>query len=222
MSIPPPTTNSETPEDDREFPARLKSAREARGLTQGGVATRSKMADPDGKGISRTAIIGYEQGTTKPGLRELRLLCQVLLVTPNWLIFGTDTAAAVTLPSTELLRSRHGDVKDAFVTALALMTMKRHERDAIQALTLSIAGRQLGDMGVSALLGFGGSLSKAFETALANDMPEITPEMSVQDITKRLSTGVTTNFGNRFKLDDEGEILNPQDAIYPDPDTESQ
>jgi transcriptional regulator with XRE-family HTH domain len=41
-------------------------------------------------GISRTALIGYEAGRTNPGERELRKLCDVLRVTPNQLLYGTE------------------------------------------------------------------------------------------------------------------------------------
>lgn len=41
--------------------------------------------------ISRTVIQGYESGKYKPGTRELKLLCEALRITPNRLIFGTET-----------------------------------------------------------------------------------------------------------------------------------
>jgi transcriptional regulator with XRE-family HTH domain len=41
-------------------------------------------------GISRTALIGYEVGRTNPGEREIRKLCDVLRVTPNQLLYGTE------------------------------------------------------------------------------------------------------------------------------------
>jgi transcriptional regulator with XRE-family HTH domain len=41
-------------------------------------------------GISKTVLHGYERGRTKPGARELRLICQALNVSPNRLLFGLD------------------------------------------------------------------------------------------------------------------------------------
>lgn len=41
-------------------------------------------------GISRSVIFGYENGRTKPGSREIRLLCDALKVSPNRLIYGSD------------------------------------------------------------------------------------------------------------------------------------
>jgi hypothetical protein len=35
-------------------------------------------------------LIGYEAGRTKPGEREIRLLCDALKVTPNKLIYGRE------------------------------------------------------------------------------------------------------------------------------------
>ena len=77
-------------QSDAEFGARLKAARDKRQLSQTAVATRSKWADPEGKGISRTALIGYEAGTSRPGTRELRILCATLVVSPNQLLFGSE------------------------------------------------------------------------------------------------------------------------------------
>jgi transcriptional regulator with XRE-family HTH domain len=98
----PSPPNVSTAGSDQRVGERLKFARDKRGFTQGAVSVRSKMQDPEKRGISRTAIIAYEQGTSNPGLREIRLLCEVLHVTPNWLIFGTDAAGAATLPSMEM------------------------------------------------------------------------------------------------------------------------
>lgn len=41
-------------------------------------------------GISRAVLFGYEAGRTRPGARELRLLCEALKVTPNRLLFGSE------------------------------------------------------------------------------------------------------------------------------------
>lgn len=41
--------------------------------------------------ISRTVIQGYESGKYKPGARELKLLCEALQISPNRLLFGTET-----------------------------------------------------------------------------------------------------------------------------------
>lgn len=49
------------------------------------------------KGISLPTIYRYEKGEREPGAREIRLLCNALNVSADWLIFGqpwnTDQAA---------------------------------------------------------------------------------------------------------------------------------
>lgn len=214
-----PTDKSQDPSSDLGVGQRLKVAREERDFTQGAVANRAKMIDPEKKGISRTAIIGYEQGTSKPGLREIKLLCEVLRISPNWLIYGTESAAMAALPSMELLgKAPEDQIGSVMRTALALTALKGHERDALQSLVLSLAGRQLGDMGLSSLLTTTYLLRSAFVTALKAFSPEVEASTSLEDLAKYISdNGVTTNAGNRYRLDEEGEILNPERTLYPTP-----
>jgi transcriptional regulator with XRE-family HTH domain len=77
-------------EPELEFGERLKRARTAKGLTQGELAEQTVRADKDGKGLSRAVISLYEAGTNKPGTREMRMLCEVLRVTPSYFIYGDD------------------------------------------------------------------------------------------------------------------------------------
>jgi len=77
-------------EPESELPKRLLQARESKRLTQGQLADLTKAADKDGKGLSRGVISLYELGTNRPGPREIRLLCEVLRVTPSFLIYGED------------------------------------------------------------------------------------------------------------------------------------
>tara|TARA_B100001250_G_scaffold312419_1_gene274430 strand:+ start:167 stop:853 length:687 start_codon:yes stop_codon:yes gene_type:complete len=214
----PPAEPTPLPGPEREVGERLKIAREERAFTQGVVANRTKMIDPEQKGISRTAIIAYEQGTTKPGLREIKLLCEVLHITPNWLIYGTDNAAAAALPSMELLaHSPFGQLDVVLRTAMALTALKGHERDAIQSLVLSLAGRQLGDMRLSALVSSSWMMRGAFLSALKAYDPDIEQTSSLEEVADALSQGYATNHGNQFRFDEDGEILNESQALYPDP-----
>lgn len=206
------------PGSDQAVSSRLKIAREDRAFTQGALANRTKMVDPEEKGISRTAIIGYEQGASKPGLREIKLLCEVLRITPNWLIYGTESAGVSSQPSMELLSSPKTDPLDGVMrTAIALTALKGHERDALQSLILSLAGRQLGDMRLSALLFTSNALHDAFWAALKGYWPDVERANSLEEIAEYLSQDLHTNAGNRFKLGEEGEILNEEAALYPDP-----
>lgn len=60
----------------------LKAAREEAGMTVKQLHEQT--------GISRAVLFGYEAGRTRPGARELRLLCEALRVTPNRLLFGSE------------------------------------------------------------------------------------------------------------------------------------
>lgn len=215
--VPPPP--GDLPPDDAAFAARLKAAREERNFTQAAVSNRSRMIDPEQRGISRTAIIAYEQGTTKPGIRELRMLCEVLHVTPNWLIYGTDSAAKAALPSLEFFHgTKPAELRDVLTLSLAILSLKGHERDSLLTLALSLAGRELGDVRLSSLMSWGFLLQDHFLDAVKSSFPDEVKEMTLEQLAAHLADeGVTTNQGNRFRLDDEGEVLNPGVAIYPGP-----
>lgn len=60
----------------------LKKAREAKNLSHTDLYRLT--------GISRSVLSGYETGRTKPGTKELKLLCKALLVNPNQLLFGSE------------------------------------------------------------------------------------------------------------------------------------
>lgn len=77
-------------EPETSLGARIQHTRSERGLTQGQLADLTKRADREGKGLSRAVISLYEAGTNKPGPREMRILCEVLRVTPSYLIYGGD------------------------------------------------------------------------------------------------------------------------------------
>lgn len=71
------------PAESLGFASALIKARTDKGMTQ---AQLSELS-----GISRSAIKGYETGRNMPGARELRSLCRTLQVSPNLLLFGTET-----------------------------------------------------------------------------------------------------------------------------------
>jgi transcriptional regulator with XRE-family HTH domain len=73
-----------------EIGRRLQEKREAQKITQGELAELSKHADPEGIGISRAVISMYEVGKNRPSPRELRILCEVLRISPNYLIYGDE------------------------------------------------------------------------------------------------------------------------------------
>jgi transcriptional regulator with XRE-family HTH domain len=87
---PPAPIGFRVDEPEKDLGQRLQDARRQAGLTQGELSARTKLADHDGKGIGRTVVSSYESSVNRPSPRELRMLCEVLRVSPNHLIYGTD------------------------------------------------------------------------------------------------------------------------------------
>lgn len=77
-------------EPENELGKRIEYERRANRLTQGQLAAKTALADKDGKGLSRGVLSLYELGINRPGPKEIRLLCEVLRVTPSYLIYGND------------------------------------------------------------------------------------------------------------------------------------
>lgn len=85
-----PNFGISTQETELELGKRLQEARESLKLTQGDLAELTKRADSQGIGISRAVISFYEVGKSRPSPKELRILCEVLRVSPNKLIYGDE------------------------------------------------------------------------------------------------------------------------------------
>ena len=79
------------PVPESGFGKRLAELRAGKNLNHDALSELTKLADAQKRGIARTTLRGYELGVYKPGIRELRVLCQALGVSPNKLIFGEDT-----------------------------------------------------------------------------------------------------------------------------------
>lgn len=79
-----------TDEPENGIGQRIEYQRRAQTLTQGQLADLTKQADTTGKGLSRGVISLYELGINRPGIKEVRLLCEVLRVSPSYLIYGDD------------------------------------------------------------------------------------------------------------------------------------
>lgn len=90
-------------------------------------------------GISRTVLIGYEAGRTRPGAKEIRSLCDALKVSPNRLIYGSDdwpvNKAAGPLP--DWLDFDSDDYGTVNATVLIKM-LSKEERLALLTLAHSI------------------------------------------------------------------------------------
>ncbi len=197
---------------------RIRAAREARGLSQTALAARTQMGDSTGKGVGRTVLFGYESGKFRPGAREIRLLCQALSVTPNWLILGDE--AASTQASMELVRKR--DLIAAVRLAMAISILKPHERAGFQSLVLSLAGRQLGDMRLSSLLMMGSMVARHVMPELKEWFGEDVEEVTLDTLLLRASDGMHVNVGNKLLLDpEEGDIVGGE-WLYADPDAKTK
>ena len=117
-----------------QFAAEFAKAVKQSGLSHTELQKRTK--------ISRTVLHGYEAGRTFPGVGELRVLSEVLGVTPNQFIFGTEQPF-----KKDLIVERFGLTTDhrMIVGSMVLMSMlTRSERVAIMTVVESLAEARLG------------------------------------------------------------------------------
>lgn len=92
-------------------------------------------------GISKTVLHGYERGRTKPGAREIRLLCIALNVSPNRLILGGEVFEGT--PSTFIsfyrkVRARPELAGTFYVMCMPLMASLLDEEE-VQSLLFLVA-----------------------------------------------------------------------------------
>lgn len=121
-----------------ELGKRIQEAREAKRLTQGELAELMKSLDPDEKGVSRAVISLYEAGTNRPSPREIRLLCEALRVTPNFLIYG-DEEPFHALNDHHRLGSRARRDPEGFAwMAYVFATLHHNHFDSLMSLALDL------------------------------------------------------------------------------------
>lgn len=213
------TTAADT--SDAAIGRRIREARDAKGLTQQHVSIRSRQCDPEEKGISRTALIGYEAGTSRPGTRELRLICETLHVTPSYLIYGSEHPFQASHAALEGLRSKRRSLVQALQVAFVIMALKDHERDALLSVALSIGGHHLGDERLSGLRAMAGLLAPDVFEAVREYMSDFSTEdfdrLTLSEIAQHLSRGLAMNLGTRFRFSEDGEIVGGEQT-YPDPE----
>ena len=80
---------------ESEIGNRIKTRRKTLDLTVDELAALTALFDheakyAEGSGISRATLYSYESKGTKPGTRELRILCEALNISPSFLIFGEE------------------------------------------------------------------------------------------------------------------------------------
>lgn len=116
---------------------RIRDRREEKNLTQEALSilTKYPQIDPEGRGLSRPSIVGYEQGKNLPDARGIRLLAMALDTTPSWLILG------------KFDEREPEDPKQAFLDALDRYTARRHHElttpEMFRALTSGQAKQKL-------------------------------------------------------------------------------
>ena len=123
-------------------PALLPSASEAR---VAGIRERLRKARLDLKlsqtelaknaGLSRSAVIHYEQGNAAPGALELIKLANALQRSPNFLLGGDDSF--FDSPRTEHLLARTDEALLQRVT-ICLMALDRPVRERVSALLMTM------------------------------------------------------------------------------------
>jgi hypothetical protein len=179
------------------------------------------MIDPEGKGVSRTALIGYEAGTSRPGTRELRLLCETLLVSPSHVVYGSEQPFQTEHAALEGLRGHRNQLSKALQVAFLVMVLKDHEKDALLSLTASLAAHHLGDRRLSGLratvLLLAGSILDEVRSYFSDLSDAEFNALPLSELVQRLSQGSDSNVGNRFKFDEEGNIVGGEQT-YPDPE----
>ena len=132
---------------------RILIARRRHELTQSQLASRS--------GVARTVIAGYEAGTYIPGGREIRRLCEALQMTPNYLLYGSDSPFKIYDPLRELIE-RNDPQSAAIIIALVLQALSRAERDAALTMLLSMYESKRGPESLRALQAIAAMLDKIF------------------------------------------------------------
>lgn len=113
---------------------RIRQARERSGLS---FSDLHKVT-----GISRTALHDYESGRTKPGSRELGLLCEAMRVTPNWLLFGTEEPFKERRGLKSLLKLRSGPAMVAASSLILPIAVGSFGEEELEAL-LTLIGTML-------------------------------------------------------------------------------
>lgn len=112
---------------------RIRARREERNLTQEALSILTKYPeiDPEGRGLSRPSIVGYEQGKNLPDARGIRLLATALDVTPSWLVVGKYDEG-----------NPKEDPKQALIDALDKYTARRNYELQIPDMFREISGQK--------------------------------------------------------------------------------
>lgn len=216
----------EKPRSDKlalEIGRRISQARNGLGLSQQAVQTRSKMLDPDKIGVSRAALSLYETGTNKPGAREILLLCEVLSVSPNWLLFGSESPARALQPTTLFLAG--DDLTISSRLALATMALNPSDRDSIANIVFSMLTGKLNDIKLAALMSMAHWMKEAIHKELlehiGKDSEHLPLDQLIDKFIESSTDGCVTNWGTLRPVMTEEQIDNeeipPPRSLKPTP-----
>lgn len=173
-----PTGATPNPVPEDQIGARIAEKRLAKHLTHDGLAKLTKLYDEPAKsGISRTTIRGYEIGLYKPGTREIRLLCQALEVSPNWLIMGGEDETKSQSASIEAGQGLHQTELQKFLVALHLLrSLDAGEREIVYGVLHGLARLKLGEneyrAGIIVPAEFGALLSDVWKDMKDGQQPD--------------------------------------------------
>lgn len=129
-----------------------------------------------------SAIKAYEAGRNLPGARELRELCQALEISPNMLLFGTETPFAAKSFLNQLADSGSEDAHLTSARSSVLLgLLASDERRAIFTLIHALAVARHGEqkvketlLPVDAMVSLSREMARATRDAPASSM-EISP-----------------------------------------------
>lgn len=192
-------TTPDKPKSDKlalEIGRRISQARNGLGLSQQAVQTRSKMLDTDEIGVSRAALSLYETGTNKPGAREILLLCEVLSVSPNWLLFGSESPARALQPTTLFLAGDDLDISSRL--ALAMLALNPSDRDSIANIVFSMLTGKLGDVKLAALMMMSGILKKGLLAEVLDVVGEDSKSLPLDQLIEKFMGKSTNGHGTNW------------------------
>jgi transcriptional regulator with XRE-family HTH domain len=128
-------------------------------LTQGGLADKA--------GLSRSAVVHYEQGNAVPGGMELVKLAQALGKSPNYLLSGSDDFFKSESPDHALADDNPGVVITR--TAICLQALDREVRESVSALLMNLVKAKLNKREFQ-------EFTQAIEM-VSQSIPQMTPEL---------------------------------------------
>ena len=119
--------------DEARIAERLANARHEIGMTQEALAAKA--------GLSRSAVLRYEQGKALPGALELTKLANALGKTPNFLLGGAESFFQSQEPKHFLASD---DPQDTILAiALCLAKLDREVRESISAHLITLVRAKL-------------------------------------------------------------------------------